>query len=664
MHSKARWVMWAAIAGLAACRPPVFDLAAGGGPATVSGPAGRALATVGVTGRVEPAGGFGIRYAYGEVAKVALGIFERSTDSSTNPLLGYFFAGNDAATSSVTLTATQFTNLQSALGSEIAVGSADKTALRRYVMRTFTAPLPTSMSTSFSNFPVATDSAPVHAYNVFLAAFDSYGKLIGYKEADLTYSILSLAAPGVTLTAPLNWGGLGTIEVTRVMTYAAFDPRESVRIVAGMFDKSTQPQLGFIGGDTSFDGSGKSWSPALKAFLQSAGFSDLDNNRRYLIREYPEGTGPTGTTAANFTNLPAGASRYHPFLLAVRNGTVNAGNIVTGAALSVTSAATTSTVVPFQTGRVETLAVNEQNPCGITVDAAGTIYIAETDAHKILRLSATEYVTHAGSGTSGLANGAAAQAQFTFPRGLDVDAAGNVFVADPGNHAIRKIAADGTVSTFAGGNGAGFADSASGSPQFDAPYDVAVDAAGTVYVADSGNNAIRKITAQGTVSTLAGAGRQTPGYREGTGTAAWFLFPNALALNPAGTAVFVADTDNDKIRKVLVTTGETSLVAGGSRGHLDAADGTQALLNLPTGIAVDAAGAMYVTQSNHVVRRIAAAAPHAVVTIAGVAGGSGGSDGFTTVARFSSPAAIAVDPVASPSAYVADTANGWIRKIR
>lgn len=212
-----------------------------------------------------------------------------------------------------------------------------------------------------------------------------------------------------------------------------------------------------------------------------------------------------------------------------------------------------------------------------------------------------QLTTLTGDGASGLVEGQAAQARFSDPFGVVLDQQGNVYVADAGdNNRIRKIGVDGVVSTFAGAK-EGYADGIAGAAAFNTPSGLAIDTAGNIYVADTGNNAIRKITPQGMVTTLAGNGKA--GYLDGASNQAQFNGPIGVAVDKAGK-VYVADTYNDKIR-LITPDGQVSTLAGGARpGYQDGA-AQEALFDTPCAIVVNAKGELFIADTrNNAIRKL------------------------------------------------------------
>lgn len=270
------------------------------------------------------------------------------------------------------------------------------------------------------------------------------------------------------------------------------------------------------------------------------------------------------------------------------------------------------------------------------------------------------FSTFAGvAGSAGSANGTGHQARFASATGLAVDGADNLYVADTGNNTIRKITPAGVVSTFAGSAGnSGSADGTAGAARFNAPIGLTIDGAGNLYVGDSGNHTIRKITPAAVVTTLAGS-PGNPGSDNGTGSVARFNGPRGVAVDGGGN-VYVADTFNNTIRKVTPA-GSVSTFAGlaGEFGSTDGI-GSVARFNRPRGVAVDSASNVYVADSaNNLIRRISST--KAVTTVAGLAETSGSTDGSVFAARFFGPIGITVSP--SRNIYLADTVNDTIRKI-
>lgn len=302
------------------------------------------------------------------------------------------------------------------------------------------------------------------------------------------------------------------------------------------------------------------------------------------------------------------------------------------------------------------------SPHSVAVDAAGTIYVADTLNNTIRKITpAGSVTTLAGMSpfqSFGSEDGPGALARFASPHGTAVDSTGNVYVADCYNHTIRKISNAGVVTTLAGTAGAsGWVDGPGATARFYYPKGVAVDGAGTLYVADTGNETVRKITPAGMVTTLAGL-PGVSGLSDGAGSLARFKGPIGVAVDAAGT-LYVADTDNDTIRKITAA-GVVTTLAGtaGASGSTDAT-GAFARFFAPEGIAVDGAGTVYVADTgNFIIRKVTPAG--AVTTLAGLAGSSAWVDGAGSAARFYGPEGIAVD--GKGMLYVVDNANYKISK--
>ncbi len=300
-----------------------------------------------------------------------------------------------------------------------------------------------------------------------------------------------------------------------------------------------------------------------------------------------------------------------------------------------------------------------RNPSGVAVDAAGNVFVADTDNHSIRKIAISGSVgTFAGLvGIAANADGTASTARFSSPHGLAIDAAGNLYVADAGNHAIRKISPEGAVSTLAGKPGTGGASDGTGPvARFQSPQGVAVDQSGAVYVADTGNHIIRKVTSDGTATTLAGSAGN-PGSDDGTGVDARFRSPFAVAVSPGGD-VFVADTENHTLRKITLNGTVSTLAGAWSIGSGDGLGGA-AGFNQPRGLAVSSTGMIYVSDSeNRIIRKVTP--DGAVSTIGGSVGIAANVDGTATSARFEDPRGIALDTAGN--IYIADRGHQTIRK--
>ena len=277
-------------------------------------------------------------------------------------------------------------------------------------------------------------------------------------------------------------------------------------------------------------------------------------------------------------------------------------------------------------------------PKGVAIDISGNIYVADSANHEIRKITQAGVVTTlAGNGTAGSLDGTGTGAQFSSPGGVTVDLSGNVYVADTNNHTIRKVTAAGVVTTLAGNSTtSGAADGTGTAAQFYHPGGVALDISGNIYVADSGNHAIRRVSPLGVVTTIAGNG--SPGTADGTGTAAQFNNPTGIVMDSSGNFL-IADTGSHTIRKM--TPGGVVTTVAGLAGFSGSQDGANPLFNHPQGVATDAAGNIYVADtSNHTLRKISASGQ--TTTIGGSALVPGSAEG-TTLARFNGPAGIAVD---------------------
>lgn len=296
-------------------------------------------------------------------------------------------------------------------------------------------------------------------------------------------------------------------------------------------------------------------------------------------------------------------------------------------------------------------------PRGIAVDGAGNIFVADHDMHVIRRIDTNGTIrTFAGSpGQPGSEDGVGIDARFNAPAGIAMDGTGVVYVADSGNHTIRKITPSGIVTTFAGSPGMkGSVDGKGSAARFDLPLGVALDRAGNLIVADSLNRTIRHITPAGVVTTYAGVPGKR-GTKDGPLREALFESPSAVAVDKEGN-IFVADTFANTVRKISHSAEVTTVAGAGAK------------LNNPAGVAADRKGNVYVTDwVNATIRKITGDGK--ISTLAGVPSlpktRDGGRcclvDGMPHLARFAGPYGIAVDR--EGNIFVADTFNATIRQI-
>ena len=305
-------------------------------------------------------------------------------------------------------------------------------------------------------------------------------------------------------------------------------------------------------------------------------------------------------------------------------------------------------------------------PVGVLLDNAGNLYIADSNNNVIRKVSPAGIIsTVAGNGASAYSGdgGAATSAGLKYPTSVALDAAGNLYIADAINNVIRKVNAAGIISTVAGNGAAAYSGDggAATSAKLNYPNGVTVDGAGNLYISDTNNNVIRKVSPAGIISTVAGNGVAGFSGDTGSATAAQLTLPFSAALDSVGN-LYIADASNNVIRKVNAA-GIISTVAGnGIQGYSgDGGAATSAKLKDPTGVVLDSAGNLYIADANNsVIRKVSTAG--IISTVAGNGtNGFSGDGGSATAAQLSAPYGIALD--SAGNLYVADYSNNRIRKI-
>ncbi|NMN37566.1 DUF6443 domain-containing protein [Pedobacter sp. SG918] len=403
------------------------------------------------------------------------------------------------------------------------------------------------------------------------------------------------------------------------------------------------------------DDSSTSPCPGSQAYIQLS----LPAGTYYLVSEGYGGNTGNITTSINVTggssSIPA-ISYSSPVTISV-GGTasiapVNTGAPVTGGAIAVTFAGNGS----FGSANGSANAATFYTPLNTAVDQQGNVYVADADNHLIRKISPSGLVsTLAGAGYAGYADGTGTSAAFQHPSALVVDSYGYVYVSDQQNHRIRKISPSGTVTTLAGSGSAGFADGTGTGASFSSPIGLALDASGNLYVADYGNHRIRKIDLFGGVSTYAGTG--SAGLSNGAALSSSFRNPMGLSFDAAGN-LYVADRLNHSIRKIASSGTVTTLAGNGSAGYNNG-NGTSATFNYPNGVAADAAGNIYVAdQLNHSIRMVSTSGT--VTTLAGN-GTAGTVNGSGAAIRFNSPYGLSMDT--GGNIYIAESSGNVIRKL-
>ncbi len=296
------------------------------------------------------------------------------------------------------------------------------------------------------------------------------------------------------------------------------------------------------------------------------------------------------------------------------------------------------------------------NLMDVAADSAGNIYVADSRNNLIRKISGDGQVTTlAGSGKQGSEDGQGTAASFFFPAALTADAQGNVYVADTHNNMIRKVSTGGMVTTIAGRISPEVAKYRDTVIKFDNPYGIAVDKDGNVFVADWERDMIKKISPDGKVSAFAGNGDK--GAKDGKGSAATFYLPEGLAVDHAGN-LYVADCYNNMIRKISPD-GVVSTLAGKSLKGAADGKGKSASFSHPDGLAVDRAGNIYVADvGNNKIRKIT---PDGMVTTLAGSGKRAAENGPAKTASFYRPFGVTIDK--EGDLYVADYQNNLVRKI-
>jgi uncharacterized protein (TIGR03437 family) len=386
-------------------------------------------------------------------------------------------------------------------------------------------------------------------------------------------------------------------------------------------------------GTAGFSGDG---GPAANAQLSAPSAVALDNTGNLYVADYGNARVRMISTAGTITTVAGGGTLgANPFL-----GSPGDGGPATSTALGYLF--------------------------GLTVDATGNLYIADAEYDSIRKVSPSGIITtvagNRGPGFGG-DGGQALQAELNYPTGVAVDAAGDVYIADSRNNRIRMVKEGGIISTVAGGTGTALS----------TPYDVILDASGNLYIAAEGNDAIFKMDTKGNTTTFAGIQFSYSGSfgDGGPATAAQLYSPNGVAVDASGN-VYIADTTNCRIRKVS-SNGTISTVAGNGTCSFsgDGGPATSAELALPVAVAVDAQGNLYIADSYN--NRIRMVSPNGTISTVAGSGGSGGSgiSGFSAIplgdggpatsARLYEPQGVAMDTASN--LYIADYGEGLIRKV-
>lgn len=386
-------------------------------------------------------------------------------------------------------------------------------------------------------------------------------------------------------------------------------------------------------------------------------------------------TGDGGAAVGAQLALPAGIAVDGAGNLYIADSANNAIREVTTNGIINTIAGLGPTAPGFAGDTAAATAANLDGPLDVAVDSNNNVYIADTNNANVRLITASTGIITTYAGSTAIVSGAvqvdfgyagdggaATSAYLAGPAGVAIDAQGNLYIATYADNRIRKVTSKGIISTFAGNSGYGFA--GDGGPalnaQLSAPRGISLDTAGNLYLADRWNNRIRKI-ASGNITTIAGNGQSNFGGDWGPAIAAQLSAPQGLAVDNAGN-VYISDFQNNRVRMVAPNGTISTYAGNGNSGFSgDGGPAASAELSQPAGLAVDAAGNLYIADSNNsVVRKVTPAG--VISTVAGTGGklGYSGDGGPATSAKMGAPMGVAVD--SAGNLYIADF-FGWIREV-
>jgi sugar lactone lactonase YvrE len=535
--------------------------------------------------------------------------------------------------------------------------------------------------------------------NPYAIALDSSGDLFiadysnqRIREVKLSTGIISTVAGGgivdggLATAAPVDEPGNVVVDaVGDVFIADTYNQRiREVNHATGLI--TTVAGTGTIGyyGDNGFATAAEFDDPYSIA-LDSAGnlyIADYYNSR---IRKVNLSTGiittVAGTGVAGYSGdngLATAAELYNPegvaldgkgdlFIADSNNNRVREVKLSTGYITTVAGTGTAS----YNGDNIQATAATLNHPEGVATDSTGNLYIADYSNNRIREVNTVsgQITTVAGNGTAGYSgdNGAATAAEIDEPTNVAVDSAGDLYIADYGNNRIREVNhAAGTITTIVGDGYYGFSGDggAATNAALDYPRGVALDSSGNLYIADFYNNRIREVNCStGVITTIAGNGSARYGGDGGAATNAELYYPTGVAVNAAGN-LFIADSNNYRVRQVSLSNGLISTVAGdGSNGvGGDGGAATAAMLATPQGVAVDAAGNLYIADSSNNRIRMVTASTGIISTIAGgSSSGFAGDGGPASGSLLKTPDGVTID--ATGNLYIVDTGNNRIREV-